>query len=94
VVAVDRDGREGDGGAVGVHTVGFEEVLGKLEGGAVEDEAGVGSGLVGEGGEGLVEVGRGRRCGGSGLRAERCGEGGAEKECGEMAVHKRGLCFY
>ena len=61
MVAVDGDGGERGGGVVRVHAVGFEEVLSELKGGAVEDEPGVGGGLVGEV-EGQADVGGRRIC--------------------------------
>ena len=53
-IVVDGDAGESGGGAVGVQSAGCEQVLSDLSIGAIEAEAGVGGGLVGE-------IGRGSR---------------------------------
>jgi len=58
-VVVDGDASEGCGGAVGVHTVGLEEILGYLEHAAVKGEGSMGGGLVGEVHESALNVGGG-----------------------------------
>jgi hypothetical protein len=73
-IVVDGDAGERGGGAIGVHAVREEKVLGDLEHGAVEAEGSVAGGLVGKRGEALIDVRRllGEREGSCESGAENC----------------------